>query len=92
MLLATSFKNAKDMGFIDGENYIECNYENIIEKLDFLENNPQKAYLIAKKGQDLVWNRHSLDARAEQLKKCFNSILNNNFKGTYWKDGEFYVK
>ena len=92
LLLATSFKNAKDMGFIDGENYIECNCENIIEKLDFLENNPQKAYLIAKKGQDLVWNRHSLDARAEQLQKCFNSILNNNFNGTYWNEGEFYVK
>ena len=92
LLLAKPFYNAHNLGFIDGENYIKTDYRDIIQKIEWLEDNPQKAQQIAKKGQDMIWKKHSLEARGKQLKKSFEAILDNSFNGTYWENGEFYVK
>lgn len=92
LLLATPFKNANHMGFIDGENFIKCDYTNIVEKIEFLEKNPELAEKIAKKGQELVWKKHSILSRVEQFKNVLYHIKYDRFNGSYWKDGEFYIK
>lgn len=92
LLLAKPFYNAEKLGFITGENYISTDFKNIIEKLDWLENNKTIAQQIATKGQNMIWENHSIKARANQLKISFNSILEGNFNGTYWKNGKFHVK
>jgi len=92
LLLAKPFYNAENLGFIDGKNYIKTDYRDIIDKIEWLQKNPQEAQEIAKSGQDMIWKKHSLDARSKQLKKSFEKIIENRFNGTYWKYGEFYVK
>tara|TARA_B110001452_G_scaffold161442_1_gene134390 strand:- start:5710 stop:6630 length:921 start_codon:yes stop_codon:yes gene_type:complete len=55
----------KELGFIDGVNYISCNKENIIEKINWIcdINNIEEINKIRKKGQELVINKHTLKNR-----------------------------
>ncbi|MFY9072128.1 glycosyltransferase [Aliarcobacter butzleri] len=92
LLLAKPFYNSEKLGFIDGENFIKTDYNDIEDKIKWLEENPQIAQKIAKNGQDLIWKLHSLSARADQFKHSLDSIMENRFAGTYWKNGEFYLK
>jgi hypothetical protein len=92
LLLATPFKNADMLGFVDGEIYLETHHKNIIQKLDWIEQNKEEAQQIAVAGQDLMWNCHTLGARARQLSEAFEAIINNRFTGTYWEGGTFYVR
>ena len=59
----------KKIGFIDGINYISCNKVNLLEKIDFIcnEKNIKIITDIRKKGQKLVYERHTLTKRYEQL-------------------------
>jgi hypothetical protein len=92
LLLAKPFYNAQNLGFIEDENYIKTDFLDILQKIKWLEENPQQAQQVAKKGQDMIWEKHSLEARSKQLQKSFELILKNRFNGTYWENGEFYVK
>jgi len=60
----------KELGFIDGVNYISCNKENIIEKINWIcdINNIEEINKIRKKGQELVINYHLLKNRYDIIK------------------------
>lgn len=81
-----------NFGFIDGENAIICEPKNIISLHQKLKKNLGYAQTVAKNGQDLIFKNHTLDARLEQIKSCLHAIFNNNFSGSYWKEGQFVVK
>jgi hypothetical protein len=55
----------KEIGFIDGENYISCNKENIIEKIEWIcnEQNRDEVDRIRKNGNELVKNNHTDECR-----------------------------
>lgn len=91
ILLAKPFYNAEKLGFIDGDNFIKTDYNDIEDKIKWLEENPQIAQKIAKNGQDLIWKTHSLNARTEQLRESLEAIIENRFNGTYWENGKFYI-
>ena len=91
LLLAKPFYNSEKLGFIDGENFIKTDYNDIEDKIKWLEENPQIAQKIAKNGQDLIWKTHSLNARTEQLRESLEAIIENRFNGTYWENGKFYI-
>ena len=61
----------KKIGFIDGENYISCNKENLIEKIEWIcnEQNRNEVDRIRKNGNELVKNNHTDECR-------YNFILN----------------
>lgn len=92
LLLAKPFYGAKKLGFIDGKNYIKTDYKTIVEKIYFLESDPKLAQEIVKNGQDMIWNTHSLDARAKQLKSSFELILDGKYNGSYWENGKFILR
>lgn len=50
----------KEIGFIDGENYISCNKENLIEKN---EQNRNEVDRIRRNGNELVKNNHTDECR-----------------------------
>lgn len=89
LLLAKPFYGSDKLGFVDGKNYIKTDYRDIKEKIDFLESNRKLAQQIAKNGQDMIWEMHSLSARAKQLKSSFDLILKDNYNGSYWENGKF---
>ena len=60
----------KQIGFIDGVNYISCNKENIIDKINYIcdTKNIEKINSIRIKGQELVLSKHMLKNREELIK------------------------
>ena len=83
--------NIKDiyeqMGFIDGENYISCTRDNIIEKINFILN-PENKDLIDKirfKGYELVKNKHYYLYRYE----VFMKILDGKFESKQYINSKY---
>lgn len=64
----------KELGFIDGQNYISVNYNNIIEKIHFITNSANKEIInrIRRNGYDLVWNKHTLLHRIKIIEDTTN--------------------
>ena len=69
----------KNLGFIEGENYISCELWNIEAKIDFILNprNRKEIDRIRKNGYELVWKKHTLNNRMKDIEKfilktCFN--------------------
>ena len=50
-----------ELGFIDGENYISCNRENVLRKIEWICNprNMERVNKIRKNGLELVKNKHT---------------------------------
>lgn len=92
VLLTDGLNGFSELGFVDEENCFLADENTIMSQLNYLETRPDIAQTVAKKGQELISSRHSLQARTVQVELCFNKILNGSFKGSYWKNGEFCVK
>ena len=62
------------LGFVDGENYISANYENIIDKILFITNpvNKEKVDKIRKNGYEFVWKNHTLLNRIQLIENAAN--------------------
>jgi hypothetical protein len=90
VLVCRSFRGMSHLGFVAGENYIECEPKDLLEAHLYLENNPEIAQEIAKSGQELIRRLHSVNARATQLKVCLNALVNGGGVGR-WDRGNFHV-
>lgn len=88
-LLLTMNENIKDifsdLGFIDNHNYISCNRENIIQKIDFITN-PNNIHIInniRKNGYELVKSNHTFINRYNMLLDILNNNNTNYFNSHY---------
>lgn len=77
------------LGFKDGEHYINADPDQLPRVLKELESDPRRAQTIASAGRRLVFEKHSLRARASQLRSCFDAIQQGSYKGAAWNDGVF---
>jgi hypothetical protein len=78
------------MGFVDGENCIFIkNVEDIIDVLKLMSKSPDDFQSIAYAGRSLVLQKHSLSARAIQLRGVLQKIQAGNYNGSIWHAGEF---
>jgi len=77
------------LGYIDGYNYISCKAENLVDKINELEDNKELASNIVYNGQKLVLRNHSSIARSDQIYKSLDAISKGHFKGTLWEHGNF---
>ena len=61
----------KELGFIDGVNYISCNQSNMVEKINYIcdEKNSDIIDIIRENGQKLVKERHTDKERYEYINK-----------------------
>ena len=57
-----------------------------------LEAEPENAEAIARAGQAFVLQRHSLDARAQDLRLILEAIVAKRFEGSYWRDGQHHLR
>jgi len=66
----------KELGFVDGENYISVNYDNITEKILYVTDSKNKDAVnkIRKNGHKLVWNNHTLLNRVKVIDDIANKI------------------
>ncbi len=77
------------LGFENGVNAIVAHPNEIPDVHAFLEAHPEEAQGIADAGRKLVWEKHTVQARAAQLAASLDAILSGSFKGSYWEKGEF---
>ena len=79
------------MGFKDRVNAISVSPGDVTEIVKWLDGNPDIAQEIATAGRELIWESHSLHARAFQFQECFSRIFDDTFAGSQWTDGVFGV-
>jgi hypothetical protein len=79
------------LGFRDRKNAITVDTDAIGDAVEWLRKSPTQAQEIADAGRQLIWERHSLHARAEQFARCLKSIAVGRFAGSHWQDGNFVV-
>lgn len=69
----------KNLGFIDGENYISCTLLDMEEKIQYIlnPNNLQEINRIRKNGYDFVWTYHKQSDRIKYINEFVNENLIN---------------
>ena len=79
------------LGFNAGEHYIESSPEALPNMIGKLLDDPS-IQEIADAGRKLVASRHTLQARANQIRECLEAMLAGKYKGASWNKGEFIVQ
>ena len=92
VLVCRPFAGFEAAGFRDGENCIVAEPQNLAEIHAALKREPDRAECIARTGQQLVLNHHSLTARADDLALIFDSIAERQFKGSVWQNGRHRLR
>ena len=91
VLLCTPCAGFEELGFSDRRNAVVVAPDAIGDAVKWLRESPVQAQEIADAGRKLIWDRHSLHARAEQFATCMRSIVAGRYVGSHWDNGEFIV-
>ncbi|MCF6409161.1 glycosyltransferase [Pseudalkalibacillus salsuginis] len=67
LLLASGSKELQDLGFIDGETFIEINDHDVLEKVNVNLKNESRRNRIVSKGKRLIQQKHTTEVRAKEL-------------------------
>jgi hypothetical protein len=81
-----------ELGFQDKVNYFHCPPDGVVEVAEHLLKNPDWMQKVASAGQKLIQTKHSFAARQRQIADCLNAIHNKTFFGSYWSDGDFFIR
>jgi hypothetical protein len=92
VLLCTPCAGFDRLGFVDRDSAVVVDADDVLDALAWLDRSPDIAQRIADAGRDLVWQRHSLHARAEQFTRCLAAIGEGHYAGSSWEHGAFLVK
>ena len=88
-LICVPCNGMADLGFIADENFVSAEPHQLPAKLKQLS--IEEMSEIAFAGQRLVIKNHSTLARAQQLKKTITRLLDGNYKGATWREGELIL-
>ncbi|WP_043978871.1 glycosyltransferase [Priestia megaterium] len=75
LLLAPTFKELEDLGFIPNVHFVEINKDNFKEKASHYLNNVEDREKITEQGYQFIHQNHSLKIRAQQLVDKLEDIL-----------------
>lgn len=78
-----------ELGFVDKENSMICKPEEILHAYDWLESDIERSQIIVNRAKKMIIEKHSVQARSEQLAKALDKIALGEFKGASWKNGCF---
>jgi hypothetical protein len=91
VLVCRPFKGAAALGFRHADNCLQCEPEEIMDAHRFLEQDPVRAQSIADAGRRLIADKHSVGARAAQLRMVIAGVLGGRTAGARWVDGEYVL-
>ncbi|MDP2035630.1 MAG: glycosyltransferase [Polaromonas sp.] len=91
MMICSPPLGFSEIGFRDGEHYINADPANLPDILQMFGADIDRAQAIAAAGRKLVFEKHSLRARAEQLRACLEAIKQGAYESGSWKEGSFTV-
>ncbi|WP_206207679.1 glycosyltransferase [Virgibacillus indicus] len=75
LLLAPTFKELEDLGFIPGFHFVQIDENNFKEKASYYLANESKRQKIAEQGYHFVHSKHTVKLRAQQLVKKIKTII-----------------
>lgn len=75
LLLAPSFKELEDLGFIPGVHFVDVDENNFLEKAKYYLQYDKEREEIAQKGYEMVRAKHSVDIRVSQFVKIIEDIM-----------------
>lgn len=90
VLVCRPFRGARNLGFKAGENFVACEPEDVVEAHRWLEANHDKAQAIADAGRKLVMDKHSVAARATQIRMALEALVSSKGVGR-WRDGLYRI-
>jgi hypothetical protein len=91
ILLCTPCAGFRELGFVDRQSAVEVDPEYLPGAIEWLDADPVRAQTIAAAGRDLIWDKHSTQARARQFSQCLTAIQDGTFRGSSWRAGNFVV-
>ncbi len=77
LLMGTGSEELKDLGFVDGETFVEVDEHNVREKVTYYLRHEEERKQIIDKGYKLVVERHSVVKRVEEFLFTINKIISN---------------
>jgi hypothetical protein len=75
LLLATGSQELRDLGFIDGETFVEITRQNFLQKARYYLEHEEERLEIAKRGFDMVHQNYRTEQRAKDFVKTIKSYL-----------------
>jgi hypothetical protein len=93
VLICMPFVGFEDVGFKNGVNCLTIEHpKQIIDALNTIATDKEYASQLANAGRKMVFEKHSINARAGQLQNAFTAIVAGRFAKTYWQNGDFVVE
>ncbi|MBT2217925.1 glycosyltransferase [Virgibacillus dakarensis] len=75
LLLAPTFKELEDLGFVPDHHFIPIDENNFMDKAAYYLANETERQTIAEQGYQFIRKRHSVEQRADQLIKKIESVI-----------------
>jgi len=90
LLICNPCVGYEELGFVSGENFIYSDGNDLAELVRRCDRD-YDVQSIADAGRKLVATKHSVDARAAQIRECIGALLDRTYAGSEWKSGNFYI-
>ena len=92
LLVCRRFRGFEEAGFHDGVNCVVAEPDDLADVHFELSAHPERYEAMARQGQKLILEKHSIDARARDLSICLDAIVSNQFHGSHWVDGHHVLR
>ncbi len=91
LLMADPFWNYQVLGFEDMENFVVCLPDDVVKKIQELEENSALYEKILKQSREFIRERHTVSVRISQFRKVFDSIVGRRYDYSFWENGELRI-
>ena len=92
LLVCRRFRGFEEAGFRDGVNCLVAEPDDLADIHFELNANPERCEAMARAGQKLILDQHSVDARARDLSLTLKAMVSNHFHGSHWIDGHHVLR
>lgn len=76
LAISNSCEDMKKMGYLPSVHYVEVTKENVLDKINYVLNNPDKFNDMRKKAQQVTLSNHMMSHRIQQIKDVIRRVVN----------------
>ncbi|WP_293752404.1 glycosyltransferase, partial [uncultured Paraglaciecola sp.] len=91
VLLCKPFAGFKHVGYLSGKNCFAVEPDTIGDRVTQLLGDMDELERVARAGQEMVLDLHSFSSRVSQIRSMFESMIDNDFEGSEWLDGNLNI-
>ena len=92
LLVCRSFRGFEAAGFRDGVNCVIAEPDDLAEVQFELSAQSERYEAVARAGQSLILERHSVESRARDLGQVLHAIAAKEFYGSHWSGGTHVLR